>query len=92
MRTHQTQLRIEASVKNQFQQACRQSGSNMTAEIYRFMRDFIKHQSEERSVIKQLEVLDIQRRTGMVQDHRGTWMSRKEYRLLQENEAWLNEL
>jgi len=92
MNTQQTQLRIDASIKKKFQKACRDRGSTMTAEIVRFMERFIKQQCEERKVIKQLEVLDIQRRTGLVKDHRGTWMTRDEYQGYKQNEFWLNEL
>ena len=82
MSTKQTQLRIESSVKDRFQQACRDRNSSMTAEVVRFMKHFIDQSYRDKKVIKELDVLDTQRRTGMVRDSRGTWKSRDEYDLL----------
>ena len=82
MSTKQTQLRIESSVKDRFQEACRIRNSSMTAEVVRFMKHFIDQNYRDEKVIKQLDVLDTQRRTGMVRDSRGTWMSRDEHDLL----------
>jgi len=82
MSTKQTQLRIESSVKDRFQQECRNRNSSMTAEVVRFMKHFIDQSYRDEKVIKELDLLDTQRRTGMIRDSRGTWMSRDEYNLL----------
>jgi hypothetical protein len=82
MSTKQTQLRIESSVKDRFQQEFRNRNSSMTAEVVRFMKHFIDQSYRDEKVIKELDLLDTQRRTGMIRDSRGTWMSRDEYNLL----------
>lgn len=82
MSTKQTQLRIESSVKEKFQSACRKRNSTMTAEVVRFMKHFIDQHYRDEKVIRELDVLDTQRRTGMIRDSRGTWRSREEYNFL----------
>ena len=82
MSTKQTQLIIESSVKDRFQQEFRNRNSSMTAEVVRFMKHFIDQSYRDEKVIKELDLLDTQRRTGMIRDSRGTWMSRDEYNLL----------
>jgi len=46
------------------------------------MKHFIDQSYRDEKVIKELDLLDTQRRTGMIRDSRGTWMSRDEYNLL----------
>jgi|AACY02.14.fsa_nt_gi hypothetical protein len=82
MSTKQTQLRVESLVKDKFQQACRNRNSSMTAEVVRFMKHFVDQNYKDEKIIKELDVLDTQRRTGMIRDSKGTWISRDEYYLL----------
>ena len=81
MNTKQTQLRIESSVKDRFQEACRSRNSTMTSEIVRFMKYFIEQQYQDEQVIRELGLLDTQMRTGLVSDSHGNWCKREEYDL-----------